>query len=225
MHVAIIPDGNRRWAQEQGLPATKGYSAVAKRGVKETSNVSELITKAKKLNITTLSLWVFSTENWKRPQEEQQTLFSLLTTHLGELQKTLVRADARFVWLGRREKISLSLRESLEALEEERTKGSLTFQLCLDYGGRNELLRAVNKAVKQGVEQTQESFSELLDSADEPDIIIRTSGEQRLSGFMPWQGAYAELFFVKKYFPNFTPQDLEAVVKEFSLRARRYGGA
>lgn len=225
MHVAIIPDGNRRWAKEQGLQATQGYREVAKKGLKEQSQLSQLIQKARKLDIKTLSLWVFSTENWSRPQEEQETLFSLLEENISTLKESLLKAQTKFVWLGRRDRVKKSIREKLTELEKQHNKGEFIFQLCFDYGGRDEILRAVNKAVQSQEKQTIETFSELLDSKDEPDIIIRTSGEMRLSGFMPWQSVYAELFFLEKHFPDFMPEDLEAVIKEFSLRSRRFGGS
>lgn len=219
MHVAIIPDGNRRWAKEKGLEATKGHEQGG-----DLERLKALLQKALELKITRLSLWLFSTDNWKRSATEKQALFSLLKKRLDDLQKIALENNLRVLWVGRRTKVSDDVRERLEdIIERTKNNDALTVQLCLDYGGREEILEAVNKAVEQGEEQDVESFSSLLQSPD-VDLIIRTSGEQRLSGFLPWQSTYAELYFFQKHFPDFGPEDLAQAVNDFSSRNRRFGG-
>lgn len=219
MHVAIIPDGNRRWAKEKGLEATKGHEQGG-----DLERLKALLQKALELKITRLSLWLFSTDNWKRSAAEKQALFSLLKKRLDDLQKIALENNLRVLWVGRRTKVSDDVRERLETIiERTKNNDALMVQLCLDYGGREEILEAVNKAVEQGEEQDVESFSSLLQSPD-VDLIIRTSGEQRLSGFLPWQSTYAELYFFQKHFPDFGPEDLAQAVNDFSSRNRRFGG-
>jgi len=219
MHVAIIPDGNRRWAREQGLAVTKGHEKGG-----ESKRLESLLQKAMELNVKRLSLWLFSTENWKRSSAEKQALFSLLQKRLDDLEKVAQENNVRILWLGRRTKLDFKIREKLEKIiEKTKNNNTLTVQLCLDYGGRQEILEAVNEAVKQREEQNEESFSSLLQSPD-VDLIIRTSGEQRLSGFLPWQSIYAELYFCEKHFPDFGPEELAQAVNSFSSRSRRFGG-
>ncbi|MBR9700616.1 di-trans,poly-cis-decaprenylcistransferase [Candidatus Woesearchaeota archaeon] len=221
-HIAIIPDGNRRWAKDKGLAATKGHEHSA-----QYDKLKALLVKAHNLGISYLSLWAFSTENWKRSEPEKTVLFRLLGEVIDNLKNEAVEENIRFRWLGRRDRVPDNLKAQLEELESLTSDCTgLGLQICFDYGGRDEILRAVNKAVKEGKEVTEKSFSALLDTADipDPDIIIRTSGEQRVSGFMPWQATYAELYFSPKHFPDFGPDDLQEAVEKFSSRERRFGG-
>jgi len=222
MHVAIIPDGNRRWAKKRGLAATQGHLAAVKGG-----RTHSFLKKAKELNVAQVSLWVFSTDNWKRSKIERNELFKILLQEIKELHRIAAEKNIRVRWLGRRDRAPESVFEALKNIEEEtKDNTALSVQLCFDYGGRDELLRAINQAVKKGEEVTEETFSQLLDTNDipDPDLIIRTSGEQRLSGFFPWQGTYAELYFTKKHFPDFGPDDLTEAVEQFRSRQRRFGG-
>lgn len=233
MHVAIIPDGNRRWAKSKNFAVTKGHEHAAR-----VDNLEQLLKKAKELGITTLSLWIFSTENWKRSIVEREALFSLLYTRLHDLKEIAKKEHVTIRWIGRRDRVPQNIREELIELEEEtkkeneegredkKNKQHFVFQICFDYGGRDEIIRAVNEAIKKGELQTEESFAKLLDTKGraDPDLIIRTSGEHRLSGFFPYQGTYAELYFVKKHFPDFESSDLEEAIQEFHSRKRRYGG-
>ncbi len=219
MHIAIIPDGNRRWAKEKGLAATKGHEQGG-----DHARLESLLEKALELNITRISLWLFSTENWKRSKGEQEALFSLLKKRLVDLEKIAAQKNILVLWLGRRTKVAQDIKEQLEDIEKKtRNNTALIVQLCLDYGGRQELLDAVNIAIQEGKELDEESFSSLLQSPD-VDLIIRTSGEQRLSGFFPWQSTYAELYFFQKHFPDFGPEDLAIAIEEFRSRNRRFGG-
>lgn len=218
MHVAIIPDGNRRWARERSLAAIKGHEQGG-----DLERLKALLKKALELDISRLSLWLFSTDNWKRPSTETQALFSLLKKRLADLERIALENDLRVVWVGRKTKVSEEVKERLESVvEKTRDNSALTVQLCIDYGGRQEILEAVNKAIEQGKAQDEESFSSLL--SPDADLIIRTSGEQRLSGFLPWQSTYAELYFFQKHFPDFGPEDLAQAVADFRSRSRRFGG-
>ena len=222
MHVAIIPDGNRRWAKARGLPGTAGHAAAITR-----DRLLAFLKEAKALGVTHLTFWGFSTENWKREKEEVDALFRLIDDAIERMREDARNERIRFRWLGRRDRVPRELRATLEAFEAE-TEGhdGLGFQLCLDYGGRDELLRAANAAVAVGKQLDESGLAALLDThgLPDPDMIIRTSGEQRLSGLFPWQGAYAELYFVPQHFPDFTPADLRTAVAWLGARQRRFGG-
>lgn len=221
-HVAIIPDGNRRWAKAKGLISTKGHEASA-----SYDNVVGLLTEAKRLGIKYLTFWAFSTENWKRDKFEVNALFSMAKTLLAKLRVDAEKNKVRFRHIGRRDRLPKELVSEIEKLEEATKKfDSFNVQMCLDYGGRDEISRAINKMLKLGVtEITEKDVSHYLDTQDipDPDLIIRTSGEQRTSGFMPFQSAYAELYFADCYFPDFGPAELKRAVEEFSRRKRNFG--
>ena len=221
-HVAIIPDGNRRWATGKGLAVTAGHEVSA-----QYDRLKELVEAAYEEGVRYFSLWAFSTENWKRSSAERAVLFQLLAGVTRRLSKTAVADGIRFRWLGRRDRIPEKLVQQLEDLEEQtRACTRMNVQLCLDYGGRDELVRAVNTAVTSGQQVTEQSLHQLLDTKGipEPDMIIRTGGEQRLSGFMSYQAAYSELYFTQKFFPDFSADDLRAAINDFQSRERRYGG-
>ncbi len=223
-HIAIIPDGNRRWAVSNGLAKTEGHRKPAAR-----DNLYSLFTVAKELGVRYLTFWAFSTENWKRPGKEVKVLFDILEGLCDQLQDDAVKNKIKFRHLGRKDRLPKHIVKKLTALEES-TKDYSDFyvQLCLDYGGRDEIARAVNKMLKEGVQEVhEEDIARYLDSADipDPDLIIRTSGEQRTSGFMPYQSTYAELYFCDKHFPDFSPDDLRDAVKTFGTRKRRFGGS
>lgn len=222
LHVSIIPDGNRRWAKQQGLPELEGHK---KSGAYE--NLKSLLNEAKKLGVKYFTLWVFSTENWSRSKKEVDFLFELICVLLAKIEGDLVIDKIRFRHLGRKDRIPKKLVAIIEKLEE-RTKDfdDFNLQTCLDYGGRDEIVRAVNKVLKSGVSEVKDGdFENYLDSAGipDPDLIIRTSGENRISGFMPFQSAYSEFYFVDVPFPDFGPAQLKEAVEEFSKRRRRFG--
>ena len=223
VHVAIIPDGNRRWAREKGLEATQGhYKAAAY------ENIEALFNECKSIGIKYLSIWVFSTENWKRDKKEVDTLFELLLKGIEKFRELAGKEEIRFKHVGRKDRLPKNIVSEMEKLEEE-TKNYDKFNvlLCMDYGGHDEIVRAVNKVIKSGAKEVDENkFEEYLDTngIPEPDLIIRTSGEHRTSGFMPWQGAYAELYFSDCYFPDFGPNELRAAITDYSRRIRRFGG-
>jgi len=219
-HIALIVDGNRRWAKERGLPGISGHKAGAE-------NINKLVKTAKEMGIKCISAWVFSTENWKRSKEEVKYLFELMGDTVQDYRNKFLEEKSRFVHIGRKDRIPGKLRDSIINLEEQ-TKNFDDFTVCLaiDYGGHDELVRTINHLKDSGIEINEENIEKNLDTAKLPkiDLIIRTGGEVRLSGFMSWQCAYAELFFTKTHFPDFSPEELKKAVEDFSHRERRFGG-
>lgn len=222
-HLGIIMDGNRRWAEERGLPSFEGH----KKGAEKIRQVARY---CKERGIKVLTLYAFSTENWNRSKEEVNFLMGLfgiyLTKEIKELQKDRVRLRV----IGQRERLSISLQKKIEEAEElTRNDKGLTLVLAISYGGRDEIVRAVKKAfLFNGVDPdklTEEKLGDCLDTAGlpDPDLIIRTSSEQRTSGFLLWQSAYAELYFCSKYWPDFSEQDLDEALAEYVKRQRRFG--
>ncbi len=222
-HVAIIPDGNRRWAKFRGLESHFGHYKSG-----SYSNIESLLREAKKIGVRYVSIWGFSTENWKRSAEEKRAIFDMLLGGVERFMKFAKENKMRFRHIGRKDRLPKDLVRALGKLEEE-TKKYKDFEvlLCLDYGGRDEILRAVNGMLKNGIKKIDEKeFSKYLDTEDvpDPDLIIRTSGEYRLSGFMPFQAVYAELYFSKAYFPEFGIEELHKAIGEYGKRKRRFGG-
>lgn len=222
-HVVIIPDGNRRWATNKGYEGTFGhYKAGAY------DNLEELFKEGQKIGVEFMSIWGFSTENWKRSESEKKQIFNLILSGVEKFTKDAHKNKMRFRHIGRKDRLPKVLVDALDKLERE-TKDfdKFNIQLCLDYGGRDEIIRAINKILKSGKKNVSEiDFNEFLDSSGipDPDLIIRTSGEQRISGFMPYQGAYAELYFSDLYFPDFNAKELKKAILEFGRRQRRFGG-
>jgi len=219
-HVSVIMDGNRRWAKKRGLPAMEGHRKGA-------NNFEKLVNEAKKMGIKCVSAWAFSTENWKRSKEEVDFLFSLIRKMSDKYEKKCIDEKIRFVQLGRKDRIPADVRDSLTDTEEK-TKNFTDFTIALgiDYGGHDELIRTMKKLSDQKLEITPENIEKNLDTACLPqiDLIIRTGGEKRLSGFMPWQSEYAELYFTDVFFPAFGRKELAKALEWFSQRERRFGG-
>ena len=230
-HLAIILDGNRRWAKERGLPTLEGH----RRGFNAAIKISR---KARQMGIKILTLWAFSTENWGRSKEEVKYLMKLYEIMIDQNLKEALKEKIRIIHLGRKDRLNNKLlKKIIDA--EEKTKNFDKYYICiaLDYGGRDEIVRAMQKisnipALPAGRQFPiskidEKTINQFLDTKDLPqsnvDFVIRTSGELRTSGFMMWQQAYAEYMFVKKYFPDFTPDDLEDCIKEYNKRKRRYG--
>ena len=219
LHLAIIPDGNRRWAKRQALKPWQGHE----KGAQTFKTMLEWAYDNP--DISVLTIWGFSTENWNRSADEVSALMRIYEQWLTDERQTFQDKQARFVHSGRVDRIPDSLAKLIQEVGQETdqyTKFTLNF--ALDYGGKDEILRAVNK-VDDPAEITEDSFREHLDHPELPDIdvIVRTSGEQRISNFYLWQGAYAELFFVDKLFPDVTPVDLDRVLDQFKGRSRRFG--
>jgi undecaprenyl diphosphate synthase len=222
-HIAIIPDGNRRWAKERGLPSLEGHRKGFNVGVK-------IGRKIRSLGVHTMTIWAFSTENWNRTEKEITYLMKMYETFFEKNLKEALKEKIRIIHLGRKDRISKELLESIKNAEEE-TKNFKNYilNIALDYGGRDEIIRAVEKIKNQKskMELSEKNFNQFLDTASQPhpnpDLIIRTSGEERTSGFMIWQTAYAEYIFLKKHFPDVTDEDIEWCINEYSQRQRRFG--
>lgn len=224
-HIAVILDGNGRWARAHGLPTTKGHEvgAVA---------LEELLENCRRAGVHTLTIWGFSTENWKRPPKEVAKIMSLvqkmIQKHLGQSKKEGVR----FVHIGNKSRLPGGLLRLIKKAEEE-TKNNEKYilNLALDYGGRDEILRAVKKIINENIPAdnlTEETFANYLDTSGQPypypDLLIRTSGEQRTSGLMPWQMTYSEFYFEEDHLPDMSTVKLKKILLDYSRRRRRFGG-
>ena len=222
-HIAIIADGNRRWAVAHGKKPIVGHKVAVER----TINLALKLREDKEINVDYLTLWGFSTENWKRSKEEVQSLMNFFYTGLKKVKGLFTKHKIKLMTIGRRDRLPRKLVKLICEIEEA-TKhfSSPAVCLALDYGGRDEILRAVNKAIKLGKTLKDGDFDLLLDTngIPNPDMIIRTGGEKRLSGFLPWQGAYAELFFVKYPYPELDIEKLKVLINEFERRVRTFGG-
>lgn len=221
-HVVIIPDGNRRWAQKRGLMPIEGH----KKGLEVALKV---VRGSRNLGVKILTLWGFSTENWNRSNFEVKYLMRLYSNFFKKHLKELVKEGVRFHWLGRRDRVPAYLRNVLETIEAATAKNSQYFlNICIDYGGRDELVRVIKKFLAKKVKPSQVNegtVSANLQTANlpDPDLLIRTSGEKRTSGIMPWQTVYTELFFSKVHFPDFSLAELKRAIADYSSRQRRYG--
>lgn len=218
-HVGIIMDGNGRWAEARGKKRSFGHHAGS-------ANVDKIVTHAFGLGIKVLTLYAFSSENWARPKEEVDELMKLLNTYFKKFIKKVLKNDVRLVVIGGREQLSSDLRKVIEQGEESSKNNTAhTLIIALNYGGRQEIVRAVKQLVEKGEEITEQSISENLFTAPygEPDFIIRTGGELRLSNFLLYQGAYSELYFTPVLWPDFDENCLDQAVLEFGERKRRFG--
>lgn len=218
-HVAIIMDGNGRWAKEQGLNRTAGHEEGAK-------TVREITTHANNLGIKYLTLYAFSTENWKRPKLEVEFLMKLLERYLKNELPIYLENGVKFKAIGDLSKFSKSLQKVInETQEKTKNAKGLTQILALNYGSRDEITRAVKKLVDEKLEVSQENIESCLDTAGIPDVdmLIRTSGEIRISNYLLWQCAYAEMFFTKIYWPEFSKNEFDDLLSDFTNRERRFG--
>lgn len=226
-HVAIIMDGNGRWAKARGFPRTFGHMEGVKR-------VEEIVNAAKELGIKILTIFTFSTENWNRPKREIDALMGYLENYLKNNLAKLKRDGIRLNVMGRRDRISRRLVERVEeAVKSTWVNSDFILNLALDYGGRSEIINAVKSIAEEIKNDTsfdigkinEEFFADHLytKGMPEPDLLIRTSGEQRISNFMLWQLSYAELYFTEKLWPDFKKKDLEEAIEVFSNRQRRFG--
>ena len=223
-HIAIIPDGNRRWAKEHNLPSLAGH----KKGFEVAVKIGR---KIRAMGVHTLTMWAFSTENWNRSKEEVSYLMKMYEMFVEKNLKEALKEKIRIIHIGRKDRIPKSLLDKIKR-SEEKTKNfkNYVLNIALDYGGRDEIIRAVKKLsnVKgQLLNVSEENFNDFLDTSDQPypdpDLIIRTSGEQRTSGLMIWQAAYAEYIFLQKHFPDLNDKDIEKTIEEYSKRQRRFG--
>jgi undecaprenyl diphosphate synthase len=221
-HVAIIMDGNGRWATRQGLSRIEGH----KHG---TENIRSIVREAGLLGIRYLTLWAFSTENWRRPKEEVDGLLAILAHAIESETDELNRQGAQLQHIGDLDALDPALQQSIrDAIALTSGNTGITLTLAFNYGGRHELIHAVRQIVADGLapdEITEETFAERLFTRDMPDVdlIIRTSGEYRMSNFLLWQGAFAEFFFSPKLWPDFGPDDLRTAIADYAQRERRFG--
>jgi undecaprenyl diphosphate synthase len=221
-HVAIIMDGNGRWAKKRGLPRLVGHNAGG-------DNIRPVANIFANCGIEYLTLYAFSTENWSRPRAEVAGLLNLLTKKIDRETQALHQDNIRLVHLGRLDRLSQGLREKVQAaVELTRNNTGLTLCLAFDYGGRDEIVRAVRRLASTGVSSDNIDESMLARYLDrpgipDPDLIIRTGGESRLSNFLLWQAAYSELYFTPVLWPDFGREDVEEALSEYGRRQRRFG--
>lgn len=219
-HIAFIMDGNGRWANKRGLPREVGHKYGAE-------TFRKIMRYCGELKIKAATFYVFSTENWKRPEKEVQSILKLLEQYLDECEKELKNNNIRFVFLGDKSAFSEKLRNKMLNIEAVSEKGEYIVNLALNYGGRGELVWAFNRLAEEGKRNISEEDIEkaLFTSASpELDLVVRTGGDLRISNFLLWQSAYAELYFTDKLWPDLTTKDVDAAIENFTNRKRRFGG-
>ena len=221
-HVAIILDGNGRWAKKRNLPRLMGHRAGA-------DNIRSVARMFANYGVKYLTLYAFSTENWNRPKAEVAGLLNLLARRIGRDAQLCHQQNMRLIYLGRMNKLSQKLREKVEAaIELTKDNTGLTICLAFDYGGRDEIVRAVRRIISADVSSDKVDefvFSQYLYTSGipNPDLVIRTGGETRLSNFLLWQTAYSELYFTPVLWPDFGQEDIEEALSEYKRRERRFG--
>ena len=221
-HIAVIMDGNGRWAEHRGLPRLEGHRAG-------TQNVYSLLDAIENHGVRYVTLFAFSTENWNRPSNEIRGLMNILQEVIEKETQTLHEKNVRLHYLGRMDRLSPQLRDAIcKALELTRNNTGLTLSVAFDYGGRDEILQAVKQIVREGTPPEQingELLRKYLYTRDlpDPDLIIRTAGEQRLSNFLTWQSVYSEYYSSPVLWPDFDEEELARALRAFSQRKRRFG--
>ena len=226
-HIAIIMDGNGRWAKQRGLPRTAGHKAGGE-------TFRRIANYCRTIGVKYLTVYAFSTENWKRSEEEVGGIMLLLERYLTEALQDMEKNGVHFCFFGDLSRLSPKLRAlCLDAQSRSRDYHEVQVNFCLNYGGRDEIVRAarafaadVAEGKRKPDELTEQMFSAYLDSADVPDpeLVIRPSGELRTSNFLPWQSAYSEYVFMNVLWPDFSPADLDEAIEEYNRRNRRFGG-
>ena len=225
-HIAIIMDGNRRWAKTQGKPASFGHKAGAK-------TLEKIVRYANKIGLEYITVYAFSTENWKRTEEEVKALMTLLQSYLDDYSKRADTENIRVKILGDISALVPGMQKSIyNCMERTKNNTGVTFNIALNYGGRDELVKAIKQIaqeVKDGKTDIQDISEEMVSNnlytkgEPDPDLLIRTSGELRLSNFLPWQLVYSEFLFVSKNWPDFTEEDLDNAIVEYEKRTRKFG--
>jgi undecaprenyl diphosphate synthase len=223
-HIAIIMDGNRRWAKQNKFQVFQGHEKVAQ------ETIERLTDHCLKLGIPYLTLWVFSTENWKRDQREVDALLMLMRRMFDKGCESMIKKKVKIETIGDLSRFPLDIQQSIQRLKDSCVEDyKITVTLALNYGGRDEICRAVQKYHKTGLANSpatlEDGLGNYLDTSflPDPDLIIRTGGEQRLSGFMPWQSVYAELYFTQTLMPDFNEEGLDEAIAEYQQRDRRFG--
>ena len=221
-HIALIMDGNRRWAKKHNLPTLEGHRLGEER-------IEPLVDCAIEMGISYLTFWAFSTENWHREKREVKFLMKLYRTLLDRKADSFHKKNVRINCIGNLSLFSSDLQAKTKRwMEQTKNNKLITVNLALNYGGKDEIIRAVNKWQKENKknqELTKDILADYLDSAGQPDpdLIIRTGGEKRLSGFLMWQSEYSELYFTRTYWPDFTPAKFRLAIAEYKRRQRRFG--
>ena len=225
-HIAIIMDGNRRWARNKGLPVGLGHKEGAK-------TLEKIVRYAKNIGIKYITVYAFSTENWKRSQEEVSTLMNLMLNYLESYSKRADSENIKVKILGNRQGLSEKMVELIDrCMERTKNNTGITFNIALNYGGRDEIVKAVKNIVEKVKENeiciediSEQTVSDNLytKGQPDPDLLIRTSGEIRLSNFLPWQLVYSEFVFVEKNWPDFTEKDLDEAIEIYQKRNRKFG--
>ena len=225
-HIAIIMDGNRRWAKAQGKPASFGHKAGAK-------TLEKIVRYANKIGLEYITVYAFSTENWKRTEEEVKALMMLLQSYLDDYSKRADTENIRVKILGDISALAPGMQKSIyNCMERTKDNTGVTFNIALNYGGRDELVKAIRniaQEVKEGKIDIEDISEEMVSNnlytkgEPDPDLLIRTSGELRLSNFLPWQLVYSEFLFIEKNWPDFTEEDLDNAIVEYEKRTRKFG--
>lgn len=218
-HIAFIMDGNGRWARQRGLAREQGHRF----GVKAFQTVLE---HCERIGIETITVYAFSTENWKRPKKEVEAIMKLMDHYLADCEKNLKQYNMRLCFLGDKTPFEEKQRARMERLEELTADRSRTLNIALNYGGRDEIVRACNALIAKGEPVDEAAFHRALDTQGrpDPDLIIRTGGDLRISNFLLWQSAYAELYFTDVLWPDFGAAEVDAAIEDFYKRKRRFGG-
>ncbi len=226
-HIGVIMDGNGRWATKRGLPRSAGHSAGA-------DTLKKIVTECNKMGVKYITVYAFSTENWSRPKAEVDFLMNLLLDYLKNAEKTLAGENVVIRAIGSRAELTEEIRQQIVKTEEfTKNNDGIVMNIALNYGGREEIVSAVKSVcadVQNGnlnpQEITEKVFSDYLYTGGQPDIdlLIRTSGEQRLSNFLLWQNSYSEMWFTRKLWPDFSVDDLHQAIIDFQKRGRRFGG-
>ena len=218
-HIAFIMDGNGRWAKARGMERPEGH----KEGVKVFEKIANTCFD---IGLEAVTFYAFSTENWKRPPAEIKVIMGLLSLYLDRCGTELVSRGIRVRVIGDKSALDSSLREKIEKLEEKSKNYKRVLNVAINYGGRDEIVHACRRLVDEGKEINKENLSLALYTEDcvEPDLVVRTAGEKRLSNFLLWQASYSELYFTDTLWPDFTDDDLKLAIDDFYLRRRRYGG-
>jgi undecaprenyl diphosphate synthase len=219
-HIAIIMDGNGRWAEKKGLKRIEGHRQGRK-------TVKIVVRAAREFGVKILTLYAFSTENWNRPKKEVKALFDLLVEAIEEETEELNKNKVKLKFLGNNKILSTDIQKKMQEAEKLTSKNKkLILNVCLNYGSREEIINAVNKLIKEGKNNIQEkNLSEFLytKGLPDPDLLIRTGGEKRISNFLLWQCAYTEFYFTKKLWPDFKKNDFLKALLEYGKRERRFG--
>ena len=226
-HIAIIMDGNRRWAKERGKPASFGHKEGAK-------TLEKIVRYANKIGIEHITVYAFSTENWKRTEDEVKSLMMLFQSYLDDYAKRADTENIKVKIVGNREGLSDRMISSIEkCMERTKNNTGIVFNIALNYGGRDELLHAIkhiasevkeNKIEIEDIDEKLISDNLYTKGQPDPDLLIRTSGEIRLSNFLPWQLVYSEFVFTDKKWPDFSEEDLDSAIEEYQRRNRKFGG-